>query len=76
MIDEMPHPAKNAPRIMVMAIGMGAVTSWIFMVVILFCLRDFEGVIGSTSGAILEIYYQATQSKAGVRIKKIPKWCC
>lgn len=68
MIDEMPQPAKNAPKIMVMAIGMGAVTSWIFMVIILFCLRDFEAVIGSPLGALLEIYYQATASRAGVRL--------
>lgn len=65
MVEEMPQPARNAPRIMVMAIAMGAVTSWIFMVVILFCLRDFDAVIGSPVGALLEIYVQATENRAG-----------
>lgn len=65
MVEEIPQPSKNAPRVMIMAVGLGAVTSWIFMVVLLFCLRDFEAVLASPTGPILTIYYQATSSLAG-----------
>lgn len=65
MVEEIPQPSKNAPRVMVMAIALGAVTSWIFMVVLLFCLRDFEAVLASPSGALLTIYNQATSSLVG-----------
>lgn len=37
------------------------------MVVLLFCLRDFEAVLGSPNGALLEIYYQVLANRAGVR---------
>ncbi|BEI80392.1 hypothetical protein CcaverHIS002_0109210 [Cutaneotrichosporon cavernicola] len=66
MIEEMPSPATTAPRVMVSAVLMGAGTSWIFMIVLLFCLSSFKGVLEATStGPLLEIYYQATRSKVG-----------
>lgn len=66
MVEELPKPAKNAPRIMVLAVVLGAVTSWIFMVVLLFCIRDFEAVVAAPTGPLLQIYYQATNNRAGV----------
>ncbi|GMK54872.1 hypothetical protein CspeluHIS016_0114580 [Cutaneotrichosporon spelunceum] len=66
MIEEMPSPATTAPRVMVSAVLMGAGTSWIFMIVLLFCLSSFEDVLGATTtGPLLEIYYQATRSRVG-----------
>ncbi|TXT08722.1 hypothetical protein VHUM_02850 [Vanrija humicola] len=65
MVEEMPAPAKNAPKVMVLAIALGAVTGWIFTIVLLFCLRDFEAVLTSPAGPLLEIYYQATGHMSG-----------
>lgn len=65
MIEEMPRPAINAPKVMVGAVLLGASTSWIFLVVLLFVLKDFDAVISSPAGSLIEIYYQATSSRAG-----------
>lgn len=37
------------------------------MVVLLFSLKDFDTVLTSTTGPLLQIYYQATESRTGVR---------
>lgn len=66
MVEEIPKPAKNAPRIMMIAVGLGSVTAWIFMIVLLFSLRDFEAVAAAPTGPLLQIYYQSTNSLAGV----------
>lgn len=50
---------------MVAAILLGASTSWIFLLVLLFCLADIDSVTSSASGPLLQIYYQATNSRAG-----------
>lgn len=52
---------------------MGAVTSWIFMVVLLFCLADFDAVIAAANGPLLEIYYQSTRSMVGVSTAFVTK---
>ncbi|KLT45653.1 amino acid transporter [Cutaneotrichosporon oleaginosum] len=65
MVEEIPKPAKNAPRIMIIAVALGSVTAWIFMVVILFALSDFEAVAAAPTGPLLQIYYQSTNSLAG-----------
>jgi amino acid transporter len=51
---------------MVSAVLMGAGTSWVFMIVLLFCLTSFDEVLEATAtGPLLTIYYQATRSKVG-----------
>lgn len=55
----------NAPRIMVGAVLLGAATSWLFVVVLLFCMTDIDTVISTTAGPLLEIYYQGTSSRVG-----------
>lgn len=57
--------AVNGPKIMIMAVLLGATTSWIFIVVLLFCLTDFQTAISSATGPLLQIYYQATSSRTG-----------
>ena len=51
-----------------MAVILGASTSWIFTIVLLFVMTDVELAISSTAGPLLEIYYQATRSRAGVSL--------
>lgn len=50
----------------VLAIVLGATTSWVFMIVILFALQDFDAVLSAATGPLLQIYYQATSSRVGV----------
>lgn len=35
------------------------------MVVLLFCMRNWEGVLSSSAGPLLEIYHQSTNSRVG-----------
>lgn len=66
----MPNPGKNCPSVMISAVAMGSVTSFFFMIVLLFCLSSFTDVLesGATTGPLLTIYYQATRSKVGVSV--------
>lgn len=66
LVEEMPKPGRNAPMIMVLAPLTGGVTAWPFMVVLLFCLRNWEGVLTSALGPVLEIYHQSTNNRLGV----------
>lgn len=54
-----------APKIMVFAVALGSVTSFCFVIVLLFTLKDIDTVISSASGPLLQIYYQATSSRTG-----------
>jgi len=49
-----------------MGVSLGAASAWVFMVILMFCLRDLDAVITSPLGPVLEIYHQATGSAAGV----------
>ncbi|TXT07291.1 hypothetical protein VHUM_03461 [Vanrija humicola] len=71
LIEEMPKPSRNAPKTMVMAIILGAGTSFIFTIILLFVIRDFDTVVSAATGPILQIYYQATNSQAGVPARAI-----
>lgn len=68
LVEEMPKPAINAPKVMVLAVVMGGITSWIFMVVLLFTLTDWDEVLNTVSGPLLTIYNQATQSQVGAQL--------
>ncbi|KAL1413599.1 hypothetical protein Q8F55_001374 [Vanrija albida] len=65
MIEEMPRPSINAPKVMIVAVLLGSVTAWIFMICILFCIRDFDAVLTAATGPILQIYYQVTSNRIG-----------
>ncbi|KAJ6022705.1 uncharacterized protein N7446_013056 [Penicillium canescens] len=47
MVEEIPAPRKNAPRVIWMAVLFGAVTGFIFMVVCLFCIQDVDSVVNA-----------------------------
>ncbi|KAJ5773656.1 Amino acid/polyamine transporter I [Penicillium paradoxum] len=47
MVEEIPAPRKNAPKIIWMAVLFGAVTGFIFMVVCLFCIQNVENVVNA-----------------------------
>ncbi|KAJ5722217.1 hypothetical protein N7488_000252, partial [Penicillium malachiteum] len=65
MIEEVPNPSVEGPKIMVSCVGIGTVTGWIFLVVLLFVAGNMEQVTTSAAGPLLQILIDATKSKAG-----------
>ncbi|GAA99595.1 uncharacterized protein L969DRAFT_16897 [Mixia osmundae IAM 14324] len=65
VLEEIPNPAREGPRTMVYSILIGVFTSFFFLIAVLFSLNDFDLVTTAASGPLLQIYYQATSSKAG-----------
>lgn len=49
MVEELPSPRKNAPRVMYLAVIAGAISGGLFMVVCLFCIQDLDTVLNSDS---------------------------
>lgn len=50
---------------MVLAVLVGASSSFVFLICLLFCIRDVNDVISSTQGALIAAIHQATRSNAG-----------
>ncbi|KAK0382815.1 hypothetical protein NLU13_9910 [Sarocladium strictum] len=65
MIEEIPEPHIRGPRIMLYCIGIGMFTGFIFLSCLMFCLKDIDTVISSPDGPLLQIFMDATGSKAG-----------
>ncbi|WOO83601.1 Choline transport protein [Vanrija pseudolonga] len=65
VLEETPFPSRDGPRVIMWAVGLGAVTSWIFLVILVLVIKDLDKVISSPAGPLLEIYLQATRSPAG-----------
>lgn len=45
MVEEIPAPRQNVPRIIWMAVLFGAVTGFIFMIVCLFCIQNLDNLL-------------------------------
>ncbi len=68
MIEEIPNPTIEGPKIMIACVGIGIFTGFIFLTVLLFVAGPIEGddgVIKSAAGPLLKIFFDATSSKAG-----------
>ncbi|WVF68676.1 hypothetical protein IAT40_003448 [Kwoniella sp. CBS 6097] len=65
MVEEMPNPHLNAPKTMILAVCIGASSSFVFLICLLFGIKDVDMVNSSSAGALLESMYQATGSRAG-----------
>ncbi|KAI1490938.1 amino acid/polyamine transporter I [Biscogniauxia mediterranea] len=65
MIEEIPQPQLQGPRIMLYCILIGMFSGFVFLSCLLFCVGDIEGVIGSAAGPLLQIFMDATASPAG-----------
>jgi len=55
----------DGPRIMIGCVLIGIVTGFIYLSVLLFVSKDIDAVISSTAGPMLQIFYDATNNKAG-----------
>ncbi|KAJ5766609.1 uncharacterized protein N7511_004225 [Penicillium nucicola] len=65
MIEEIPNPSIEGPKIMIACVGIGTVTGTIFLVVLLFVAGDIQQVINSAATPLLQILKNATSSNAG-----------
>jgi amino acid permease (GABA permease) len=65
MIEELPNPTLEGPKIMVTAIGIGVFTGFVFVSCLLFTVTDIAQVNSSAAGPLLTILHQATKSKPG-----------
>ncbi|GAM86912.1 hypothetical protein ANO11243_049330 [Dothideomycetidae sp. 11243] len=45
MVEEMPSPRRDAPRVMFMSVAFGALTGFIFLIVCLFCIQDLDNIL-------------------------------
>lgn len=64
MIEEMPNPTKQGPKLILYAIAMATVTGFGFIAAVLAVMNNVPGAVSSAE-PLLTIYYQATSSKAG-----------
>lgn len=65
MTEEIKDASKQAPRAMVMSVWLGAVTGFIFLVSVCFCIGDIDEVAStSTLVPLIQIYFDSTQSNA------------
>ncbi|GAA6022716.1 hypothetical protein JCM10207_008076 [Rhodosporidiobolus poonsookiae] len=65
MVEEIPEPHVNVPKAIIASVLIGASSSFILLMVLLFCITDYTEVIESSAGALLATVYQSTRNKAG-----------
>ncbi|KAF7561051.1 hypothetical protein G7046_g3096 [Stylonectria norvegica] len=65
MIEEIPNAREEGPKIMIYCIGIGMFSGFVFLSCLLFVLKDLDTVLGAAAGPLLQIFFDATGSKAG-----------
>ena len=66
MTEDMKKPSTEAPKAIVMSVYIGAVTGFIFLISICFCIGDIAATAQSTTGVpLIEIFYNSTGSIVG-----------
>jgi amino acid transporter len=66
MVEELKDARKQAPRAMILSVYIGALTGFIFLVAVCFCIGDIETVANtSTLVPLIQIFYDSTNSKVG-----------
>lgn len=65
MIEEIPNPSKEGPKIMMACVAIGVGTGFVFLTILLFVAGNLDDVINSSAGPVLQIFYHATNNKAG-----------
>lgn len=66
MTEEMKHASKEAPKAMVLAVYMGAITGLIFLIAICFCVGDPDTIASTpTLVPLIQILYDSTGSVVG-----------
>lgn len=65
MVEEIPNPSVEGPKIMMACVGIGIFTGFIFLVCLLLVAGDVTNVIENGAGPLLAIFFNATNSHAG-----------
>ena len=65
MIEEIPEPTKEGPKIMIYCILVGIFTGFIFLTVLLLVGGSLVDAANAAEGPVLYIFYNATNSLAG-----------
>ncbi|KAM0324470.1 hypothetical protein ACHAPQ_008361 [Fusarium lateritium] len=66
LVEEIPSPRKNIPRVIWLSVVIGAITGFIFMVVCLFCIVDMEIVTNPSTGlAFMDLLKQTVGLQGG-----------
>lgn len=66
MTEEMRHASKEAPKAIILSVYIGAVTGFIFLISVCFCIGDIDATAGSSTGVpLIQIFYDSTGSVAG-----------
>ncbi|KAJ5887801.1 hypothetical protein N7495_007842 [Penicillium taxi] len=69
MTEEMKAPSKDAPKAIILAVVLGGVTGFIFLIVLCFCIGDITSVANTSTGVpVIQILYNSTGSKAATCI--------
>ncbi|GLI81639.1 hypothetical protein PoHVEF18_010024 [Penicillium ochrochloron] len=67
MVEEIPNPRRNAPRVIWMAVLFGAITGFIFMVVCLFCIQNVDNVTNADL-PFMELMLETVGLKGGTTL--------
>lgn len=66
MVEEMKNGSREAPKAIVMSVYIGAITGFIFLVSICFCIGDIDSTANTITGVpLVEILYNSTNSVVG-----------
>jgi len=65
MVEEIPNAAVEGPKIMIYCVAIGVFTGFVFLTCLLFVAGNVDDVIKSPAGPLLQIFFNATQNKAG-----------
>ena len=76
MAEEIPEPAKNVPRTMILSVAIGAASGFLLCTALLFAAPDMDAVIAAPEGPILFILASATGSaRSAVALALFPLGC-
>ena len=66
MTEELRNARRDAPRAIVLAVWIGAVTGFVFLITLCFCIGDISATAASPTGVpVIQIIYDSTNSLAG-----------
>ena len=66
MSEEMRNASKEAPRAIIMSVWLGAVTGFVFLISVFYCIGDIETTALSPTGVpLIQIFYDSTGSVGG-----------
>lgn len=68
MVEEIPAPRKNAPKVIYLAVVSGAISGFILMMVCMFCIQEVKKVIDAPSGLPFMELVQETVGQAGAAV--------